>query len=148
MDESDVIHMFCHVRKQGTHPLARVPILLKFPARLDNPATVSFAAATKRFHIDRFAVHPNHPRFVVKRVDVTRSAVHEQKDDRLCFGLMVWNPWGKRVDKFSAALCANGFAGKETVSAEHGSQRNRSESPAGLPQEFTPGSPAKSVSFI
>ena len=119
MDKSDIINMFCHVRKQRTHPLATLPILLEFPAWLNNSATVSLTATTKRFHIDRFAVHSNHLRFVVKRVDVTRSAVHEQKDDRFCFWLIMWFLWGKRVNEFSFAICTNGLMVKETVSAQH-----------------------------
>jgi hypothetical protein len=61
---------------------------------------------------------------------------------------MMWNPWGKRVNKISFTISANGLIAKETVSAEHRSQCGSPKSASGLPQEFTSSSSTKSVSFI
>jgi hypothetical protein len=42
------------------------------------------AAAAECFHIHRFAVHANHVRLVIERVDMAGPAIHEQKDNAFC----------------------------------------------------------------
>src|SRR4051794_2654649 len=86
MDKGDVVDAFCQMREQFADPFAALAILVKLPARLNNSALVLAAAAAKRFDFDCFSIHPNHRRLVVKRIDVTWTAIHEQEDDALSFG--------------------------------------------------------------
>ncbi len=81
-------------------PFAALAVLMELPARLDDPPLVLMPAAAERFDVDRFAVHADHRRLVVERVDMAGPAVHEQKDDAL--GLC----------RRAARVCgASGFAG-------------------------------------
>ena len=42
-------------------------------------------STSKRFHSDRFIIHPDHVGLVVKRIDLTGASIHEQKDNRFRF---------------------------------------------------------------
>ena len=95
VEERDVVDAVAEVREQVADPFAALAALAEFPARLDDAAFVLVPAAAERFHGDRFAVHADHRRLVIERVDVARPAVHEQKDDALGFGRAAAAVWAR-----------------------------------------------------
>src|SRR5205823_8191409 len=68
------------VRKQITDPFATLAVLSEVPARLDDPALILDPAAAAGLYGHRLVVHALHRGLVIKRVDMTRAAVHEQED--------------------------------------------------------------------
>src|SRR4051812_23791414 len=77
MNERDVVDAIANVRKQVANPFAALAALPELPARFDDSALVFVTTAAECFHFNRFAVHADHCRLVVERVDVTWPAVHE-----------------------------------------------------------------------
>ena len=85
MHKGDVIDVLGNIGEEVGDILATLSVLIELPAGLDDAALVLFAAATEGFHIDGFAIHAKHVRFVVKGVDVAGATIHEEEDD--AFGL-------------------------------------------------------------
>src|SRR4051794_29851732 len=85
MHERDIVGAVAQMREEIADILATVAPLTKLPARLNDAALVLVPAASERFYFDRLAVHPDHRRLKVERVDMAWAAVHEEKDD--AFGL-------------------------------------------------------------
>ena len=83
MHERNIVDAVAQVREEIAHILAAVAPLTEFPPRLDDAALILVPATAKRFHFDRLAVHADHRRLVVERVDMAWTAVHEQKDHAL-----------------------------------------------------------------
>ena len=90
MQKGDVVDTFAQVGKQIADPLAALAILFEFPARFDDAATGAVPATSKGLDIDRLAIHADHVRLVVERIDMAWSAIHEQKNDALRFGGEMW----------------------------------------------------------
>jgi hypothetical protein len=84
--EGDIIDMICKIGEQGANPLSALPVLLKLPPWFDDPPLVFVPTSPKRFDRDHLVVTPLHGGLVVEGVDMTRSTIHEQKDDVFRFG--------------------------------------------------------------
>src|SRR3954453_8040160 len=91
MDECDIVDAVAEVREQVADPFTALATLREFPAWFNDATLVLVAAAAECFHFDRFAVHADHCRFVIERVDVTWPAIHEKEDD--AFGLSGQQRW-------------------------------------------------------
>ncbi len=86
IQEGDVIDALGEVGEQIADPLAALSILLEFPARFDDTAFVAMTTATECFDGHCLAIHADHVRFIVERIDVTWPAVHKQKIMLLALG--------------------------------------------------------------
>src|SRR6478752_4911521 len=84
MDKRNVVDTIAQMRKEFAYVLAALAMLSEPPPRLNNAALILVPAAAKRFYVDRFAIHADHRRLVVERVDMARTAIHEKEDDTLC----------------------------------------------------------------
>ena len=86
---SDVVDMLGDMRKECAYPFPTLAMLRKLPPWFYHSALVLVTSTAKCFDFDRFAIHPHHVWFVVKRIDVARAAVHEEEDYRLRLGSKV-----------------------------------------------------------
>src|SRR6476659_9836586 len=84
MDERDIVDTIAQVRKELAHVFAALAPLSEPPPRLDDAALILVPASAKRFYIDRFAIHADHLRLIVERVDMARTAIHKEENDTLC----------------------------------------------------------------
>ena len=89
MQERDIVDTFAQLGKQVADPFAALAVLFELPSWFYDAAFVTVSATTKGFHRDRFVVHADHVRLVVKRVDLAWTAVHKQEDHRLGFWLVM-----------------------------------------------------------
>jgi hypothetical protein len=98
MNECDVVDMVGHVWEKLANPLSALSVLLKVPAWFNDATLILVTTATEGFYSDDLIVTALHGGLVVKRIDVTRSTIHEQEDDAFCFrckmGLGQFSPIG------------------------------------------------------
>ena len=118
MQEGDVIYASRYVRKELTDGLATLSVMLKAPLRTDNTSLVLLATTSERLDLNRLAVERIQVRLVVEGIDVARTAVHEEEDDRLRLGTLLRASGRERVSERSDAVCGNRLAGEVTVAAE------------------------------
>ena len=97
MQERNIINVFGDVGQQCADGLTALAVLVEFPAWFDDSPARFVPASTERFHVNGLAVHADHFRLLVKRVDVAGTAIHKQEDDRLRFGGKVRRLWRQRV---------------------------------------------------
>src|SRR5262249_428821 len=83
--ECDIIGTPSNVWKQLPNLLSTLPVFLELPLRTSYAAFILMTAAAKSFDRNRFAVERIELRLVIKSIDVGRTAVHEQKDNRFRF---------------------------------------------------------------
>ena len=86
VEECNVVDTAGQVREQLADPLAGLAVLMELPARLDDSPLIFVPAAAEGFDVDRFSIHADHRRLIVERVDMARTAIHEQEDDALRTG--------------------------------------------------------------
>src|SRR6185503_11986257 len=98
---------------------AAITALAEFPAWFDDATLILVPAAAERFHFDRLAVHANHARLIVERVDVAWAAVHEEEDHALCFCGQQRRFWRERVRE---SRCGRALLRKEAIAREHRGQ--------------------------
>src|SRR4051812_36859675 len=145
MQERNIVDAVPEMWKQITHVLTTVAALTKIPAGLDDAALTLMSTAAKSFHFDRLAVHADHCRLVVKRVNVAWAAVHEKKDDALRLRREQWSFGCQRIGKLRRRLypsCEEAIAGQER------SQRSRTKAAAGFPKEFPPRATTEVTSSV
>jgi len=56
MHERDVVHAASQIREQVADPFAGLPILLKLPFGLDDPALIALTAPAEGLHFDGLSV--------------------------------------------------------------------------------------------
>ena len=85
MKKSNVVYALSQVGKQIADPFSTLAVLLELPTWFNDSAFVAMATAAKCFYRDRLVVHTDHVGLVVKRVDLTWTTIHKQKDNRFGF---------------------------------------------------------------
>ncbi len=87
MDHAQVVGMLGRLRKQVRNPVPAFTILPELPGRFHDTMQVATAArfgnGTGIIKRHRLAVMFDHAGFEIEGIDVTRPALHEQKDDSL-----------------------------------------------------------------
>src|SRR5688500_19028510 len=130
MQEGNVVDAGCQIRIQRTDPFTTLAVLLEFPSGLDEAFLVLVSAAAESYDVDRYAVHSDHGRFVIERVDVAWAAVHEKEDDALCLGRQQGRFGGERV---RGRRGRGPGAGQKAFAGEQRGECGRAEPAAGFP---------------
>ena len=100
-DDRQVVDALADLRKQVADRDAALAVMAEFPRAAQHVADV-VELRRVRLDLDRLPVLAVEPRLGVERVDLRRSAVHEQEDDARGLGRKVRGP-GRPADSLSAA---------------------------------------------
>ena len=90
VEKGDVVRAGGDIWKEIGDPLPGLTVLFEFPLRTNNAPLVLLSTATKRLHIDGLPVQRIQGRFIVKRVHVAGTAVHEEEDHALGLARKRW----------------------------------------------------------
>ena len=148
MNERNIVDAGGDVREQITDPFAGFSVLLEFPFRFDDTSLVFVSTTTEGFDVDRFAIHAVHAGLIVKGVDMTRTAIHEQEDHALRLrGEMRWLG-SKRVLIGALTIRCMCLACEKTVSGEHRREWQGRKTTSCLPKEFASCASAKLFAVV
>ncbi len=86
-DNAEVIDAFPDMRKQVRDGNAALPAILEGPRRLHQRPGIGIGEGERTFEGQRLAVQAGERFLGIEGVDRRRPAVHEEKDDPLCFRL-------------------------------------------------------------
>ena len=139
MEKSHVINAFTETGKQVGDHFPTLTSGFEIPFRTHDPATSTLALSTESWNINGLAVETVQLGFVVKRIDLAGTAVHEEENDAPSLGRMgeEWTVqigceiWGKTMSRLG--LISNPRVTEEVRQSDPG------ESTTGLPQEFPAG---------
>jgi hypothetical protein len=80
--------------------LAALAVLAELPGRLENTMfgdLSGFGQHARVVELEQLAIILSQARFVVKRIDVARTTLHEKKDDPLRAWYEIQRAWGRRL---------------------------------------------------
>ncbi len=117
VDKSHVVYAGTNIGKEVGDLFAAFAVLLELPLGTYYPTLVSFAASTKGFHLNGFAVEGIEFRLMIECVNMTGTSVHEEEDHGLGLRFVVRVLGCERV--YVLGGLGVSLARKETVLGEH-----------------------------
>jgi len=139
MEKSHVINAFTETGKQVGDHFPTLTSRFEIPCRTHEPAASTLALSTEGWNINGLPIETVQLGFVVKRVDLAGTAVHEEENDTPSLGRM-GEKWAVRIGReiWGKTMGRLGLARDPRVPKEVG-QSDAGESAAGLPQELPTG---------
>jgi len=139
MEKSHVINAFTETWKQVGDHFSALTTGFEVPFRTHDPATSTLALSTKGWNINGLSIETVQLGFVVKRVDLAGTAVHEEENDTPSLGRM-GEKWAVQIGReiWGKTMGRLGLTRDPRVPEEVGQSEAR-ESTASLPQEFPAG---------
>ena len=136
MEKSHVINTFTETWKQVGDHFSALTTGFEAPLRTHDPATSTLALSTESWNVNGLAIEAVQLGFVVKRVDLAGTAVHEEENDAPSLGCM-GEEWALQIGReiWGKTMGRLGLARDPRVPEEVG-QSDAGESTAGLPQEL------------